>query len=104
MNVLVLRTDGALETFHGSAFGGFDEQKLYDEVRLDHDFADYAHNGVLKGVAIYGYRDGDMVFAANDYFGFEDDAEKAAFEGKFGFEIGEERCVIQDNNYNNYNN
>lgn len=54
MNVLVLRTDGALETFHGSEFGGFDEQKLYDEVRLDHDFADYAHNGVLKGVAIMG--------------------------------------------------
>ena len=101
MNVLMLRVDGALETFCASAFGGFDEQKLYDEVRLRNDSADYYHNGVLKGVAIYEYRDGDEVFVADDYFGFEDDAEKAAFKGKFGFEIGEEICVIQDNNYNN---
>ena len=97
MNVLMLRTDGALETFHGSAFGGFDEQKLYDEIKLRNDSSDYYHNGVLKGVAIYEYRDGDEVFAVHDYFGFEDDAEKAAFEDKFGFEVDEEVCVIQDN-------
>tara|TARA_R110002110_G_scaffold2024_4_gene9250 strand:- start:6818 stop:7111 length:294 start_codon:yes stop_codon:yes gene_type:complete len=97
MNVLALRADGTLETFCGSAFNGFSEEKFYNEVRLLGHSADYYHNGVLKGVAIYLYRDGELTFAVHDYFGF-DDAEKAAFEAKFGREIGEEICVIQDNN------
>lgn len=99
MNVLALRADGTLEHFSGSALNGFSKENFHNEICLDHNFADYDHgNGVLKGVAIYEYADGELAYAICDYFGFEDDAEKESFEAKFGRDIGYEKCAIQDNN------